>query len=30
MQETFTNKGPNDFDDEINLRELFYFLLEGK
>ena len=30
MQETFTNKRPNDFDDEIDLRELFYILLEGK
>ena len=30
MQETYTNKRPNDFDDEIDLRELFYVLLEGK
>ena len=30
MQETYTNKSPNDFDDEIDLRELFYVLLEGK
>ena len=30
MQETYTNKRPNDFDDEIDLRELFYILLEGK
>jgi len=25
-----SNKHPNDFDDEIDLRELFYVLLEGK
>ena len=30
MQETYTNKSSNDFDDEIDLRELFYMLLEGK
>jgi uncharacterized protein involved in exopolysaccharide biosynthesis len=30
MQETHSNKHPNDFDDEINLREIFYVLLEGK
>jgi hypothetical protein len=30
MQETYINKDPNDFDDEIDLRELFYVLLEGK
>ena len=30
MQEAHTNKYPNDFDDEINLRELLYVLLEGK
>ena len=30
MQETYTNKSSNDFDDEIDLRELFYVLLEGK
>ena len=30
MQETHSNKHPNDFDDEIDLRELFYVLLEGK
>ena len=30
MQETHTNKSSNDFDDEIDLRELFYVLLEGK
>jgi LPS O-antigen subunit length determinant protein (WzzB/FepE family) len=30
MQEAHSNKHPNDFDDEINLRELFYVLLEGK
>ena len=30
MQEVHSNKHPNDFDDEIDLRELFYVLLEGK
>jgi len=30
MQETYTNKSPYDFDDEIDLLELFYVLLEGK
>ena len=30
MQETHISKHPNDFDDEIDLRELFYILLEGK
>ena len=30
MQETYTNKSSNNFDDEIDLRELFYVLLEGK
>jgi LPS O-antigen subunit length determinant protein (WzzB/FepE family) len=30
MQEVNSNKHPNDFDDEIDLRELFYVLLEGK
>ena len=30
MQETYTNKKPTDLDDEIDLRELFYVLLEGK
>jgi len=30
MQETYINKRSNDFDDEIDLRELFYVLLEGK
>ena len=30
MQEVHSNKYPNDFDDEIDLRELFYVLLEGK
>jgi hypothetical protein len=30
MQEAHNNKHPNDFDDEIDLRELFYVLLEGK
>ena len=30
MQEAHSNKHPNDFDDEIDFRELFYVLLEGK
>jgi hypothetical protein len=30
MQEASSNKYPNDFDDGIDLRELFYVLLEGK
>jgi len=30
MQEVNSNKHSNDFDDEIDLRELFYVLLEGK
>ena len=30
MQEAHSNKHPNNFDDEINLQELFYVLLEGK
>ncbi|MDA9143667.1 Wzz/FepE/Etk N-terminal domain-containing protein [Gammaproteobacteria bacterium] len=30
MQETYTNKRPNDFDEVIDLKELFYILLEGK
>jgi len=30
MQESHNNNHPNDFDDEIDLRELFYVLLEGK
>jgi hypothetical protein len=30
MQETNTSKRPNNFDDEIDLRELFNVLLEGK
>ena len=30
MQEAHSNKHHNDFDDEIDLRELFYVLLEGK
>ena len=30
MQETDSNKHPNDFDDEIDLRELFNVLWEGK
>ena len=29
MQETYSNKHPNDFDDEIDLRELFYVLFRG-
>ena len=29
MQETYTNKHPNDFD-QIDLQELFYVLLDGK
>lgn len=27
MQETLSNKHPNDFDDEIDLREIFNVLL---
>ena len=30
MQESHINKQPIDFDDEIDLREFFYVLLEGK
>ena len=30
MQEAHSNKHPNDFDDEIDLRELFYVLLKEK
>jgi uncharacterized protein involved in exopolysaccharide biosynthesis len=30
MQEAHSNKHPNNFDDEIDLRELFYVLWEGK
>ena len=30
MQEAHSNKHHNDFDDEIDLRELFYILLKGK
>lgn len=30
MQETYTNNRSNNFDDEIDLRELFYVLLDGK
>ena len=30
MQETLTNKNPNDLDDEIDLRLLFYVLWQGK
>ena len=30
MQETYSNKHPNNFDDEINLRELFNVLFKGK
>ena len=30
MQETYTNKNLNDSDDEINLRELFYVVWQGK
>ena len=30
MQEAHTNKHPNDFDDEIDLRELFHVLWQGK
>ena len=30
MQETYINKSSNDFEDEIDLRELFYVLLKGK
>ena len=30
MQETYTNKDPNDFDNEIDLRELFHVVFQGK
>ena len=30
MQEEYNNNYPNDFNDEINLRELFYIILGGK
>ncbi len=30
MQDTYTNKHPNDFDNEIDLRELLNVVLEGK
>jgi uncharacterized protein involved in exopolysaccharide biosynthesis len=30
MQEAHSNKHPNDFDDVIDLREIFYVLLKGK
>ena len=30
MQEAHSNKHPNDFNDEIDLQELFYVLLQGK
>jgi LPS O-antigen subunit length determinant protein (WzzB/FepE family) len=30
MQEAHSNEHPNDLDNEIDLRELFYILLEGK
>ena len=30
MHEAHSNKHPNNFDDDIDLRELFYVLLEGK
>jgi len=30
MQESHTNKHPNDLNDEIDLHELFYALLQGK
>jgi hypothetical protein len=30
MQEAHSNKHPNDFDDGIDLRELFFVLLEGR
>ena len=30
MQEAHSNNHPNNFDDEIDLRELFYVLLKGK
>lgn len=30
MQESLSTKSPNDFNDEIDLRELFYALIDGK
>jgi len=30
MEETYINKHPNNFDDEIDLQDFFYVLLEGK
>ena len=30
MQESYLNKRPNNFDDEIDIKEFFYVLLEGK
>tara|TARA_B100000674_G_scaffold452902_1_gene424800 strand:+ start:332 stop:1273 length:942 start_codon:yes stop_codon:yes gene_type:complete len=30
MQENYSNKTPNDFDDQIDLKEIFYVLFEGK
>ncbi len=30
MQENYTNKTPNDFDDQVDLREIIYVLFEGK
>jgi len=30
MQEAHSNKHPNDFDNEMDLQEIFYVLLEGK
>jgi hypothetical protein len=30
MQEIYTSKHPNDFDNEIDLKELFYILFQGK
>ena len=30
MQETYTNKDPNDFDNEIDLRELFHVVFQRK
>lgn len=30
MQETYTNKRPNDFDDEIDIQDFFYTIFKGK
>ena len=30
MQETYSNKHPNNFDDEIDIREIFHILFQGK